>query len=67
MKTSQVVMTMKFDRDKDRDLYKEFSPINLLLASHQGKNTEAVLKTLEEIERTMDKGKVYRITIEELK
>ena len=66
MKQSQVIMTMQFSRKNDADLYDVYAPFALLLGSNQGKDTNSIAKTLEDIGSTMDKGKKYRITIEEL-
>jgi hypothetical protein len=57
---------MKYSRDTMDDIYAEYSPLCLLFASDQGDNNDIILNAIKEIEFTMDIGKKYQITIEEL-
>lgn len=54
-------VTMGFDVEKDKDLFEQYSPISLLLAS-EVVPTDGFVK----MEEMIKYGKTYRITLEEI-
>ena len=58
----EMEIILAFGRKEDTDLYNLYSAIGLLL----GSVNSSQIRDISEFEKTMDEGKKYKLTIEEI-
>ena len=58
----EMEIILAFNRKEDIDLYNLYSAIGLLL----GSVNSSQIRDISEFEKTMDEGKKYKLTIEEI-